>query len=39
MVNHLLTLETFTLYNSMAGIEILDPKMDVKVNLDKVDTI
>ena len=39
MKNQLLPHKSFTLYDSMAGIQIGDPKMDVKMNLGQIDSL
>ena len=39
MKNILLPHETFSLHDSMAGIELMEPKMDIKTNLSEMDTV
>lgn len=37
--NSLIHHESFLLYDSMSGIEIMNPKMDLKADLDNIDTV
>lgn len=39
MKNSLLPVENFSLFDSMAGIEIMDQKMDIKMDLENMDTL
>ena len=39
MANTLLPAKEFTLMESMMGIQVMDPKMDIKMNMDQLDTL